>query len=104
MATTSTNKAAPKLSRAAFWDIDLDKLDLERYAGFAIVRIFERGTPEDIQEIIAHFGKSRISETLIRASTLQPRAVALGEKLLGLSRNQFSCLKPSPQVTSYSRY
>jgi len=104
MATTSSNKAAPKLSRAAFWDIDLDKLDLVRYADFAIIRVFERGTPEDIRQIIAYFGKSRVGETLTGASTLQPRAIALGEKLLGLSRNQFSCLKPSPQVTSYSRY
>lgn len=104
MASPTSNKAAPRLSRSAFWDIDLGKLDIERYADFAIIRVFERGTPEDIQEIITYFGKSRISDSLTRASSLQPRAIALGEKLLGLSRNQFSCLKPSPQVMRYSRY
>ncbi|MEO5600733.1 MAG: hypothetical protein ABIR06_07390 [Cyclobacteriaceae bacterium] len=104
MATTSSNKSAPRLSRSAFWDIDLDKLDLNRYGDFAIIRVFERGTLKDIQEIVAYFGKSRISETLTNASTLQPRAIALGEKLLDLSSNQFSCLKPSPQPPSYSRY
>jgi hypothetical protein len=104
MASTSSNKAAPKLSRAAFWDIDVDKLDLDRYGDFAIIRVFERGTAEDIHEIVAYFGKFRISETLTNASTLQPRAIALGEKVLGLSRNQFSCLKPSPQAPNYSRY
>lgn len=89
MATTSSNKAAPKLSRAAFWDIDLDKLDLVRYADFVIIRVFERGTPEDIRQIIAYFGKSRVGATLTGASTLQPRAIALGEEYLAFPATNF---------------
>jgi hypothetical protein len=104
MAYLKSDKIAPRLSRSAFWDIDLKKLDLERFADFVIIRIFERGTAQDIQEIINYFGKSRISDSLIRASSLQPRAIALGEKILGLSPNQFTCSRPSRQVMSYSKY
>ena len=98
------SKAAPHLSRSAFWDIDLEKLDIERFADFTIIRVFERGTAEDIQEVINYFGKSKITETLTRTASLQPRAIALGEKILGIPPNQFTCSKPSPQVMSYSRY
>jgi hypothetical protein len=40
MALLASNRVTLKLSRAAFWDIDLEKLDLERFADFAIIRIF----------------------------------------------------------------
>jgi hypothetical protein len=37
MALLASNRVTPKLSRATFWDIDLEKLDLERFADFAII-------------------------------------------------------------------
>ncbi len=104
MALVASNKVTPKLSRAAFWDIDLEKLDLERFADFAIIRIFERGTEQDIYEIIRYFGESRIIDSLTHASTLQPRAIAVAQKLFNLSSNQFSCFTPSQQVRNYSKY
>ena len=104
MANKSNDLKTPRFSRSAFWDIDLEKLDLDRFAEFAIIRIFERGTSADIEQILGYFGKSKIIDILTHAESLQPRAIALGEKLLGISRNQFSCSKPSRQVMSYSGF
>lgn len=104
MAYLAENKFKPHLSKSAFWDIDLGKLDLDRYADFAIIRVFERGTEQDIREIIRYFGQSRIIDTLTHATTLQPRAVAVAQKLFGLSPNQFSCFTPQRPVRSYSKY
>jgi len=104
MASITENKNIPQLSRAAFWDIDLDKLDLERYADFAIIRIFERGTLQDIEEIVKYFGESKITNSLTTATSLLPRAIAVAQKLFGLSNNQFSCYTPQRQVRNYSKY
>jgi hypothetical protein len=104
MAITTRDNNTPYLSPAAFWDIDLDKLDLDRYADFAIIRVFERGTLQDIEAIIRYYGESRIITSLTRATSLLPRAVAVAQKLFGLSANQFSCCTPQRQVRNYSRY
>jgi hypothetical protein len=94
----------PSLSKYAFWDIDLDNFDIDRYADFAIIRVFERGTADDIKKLLDYFGKSKIIDTLLQASSLQPRAVALGQQLFGLSPDQFACSRPSQPVRSYSKY
>lgn len=104
MSTLNSNKSVPRLSHSAFWDIDLSKLDFERYADFTIIRVFERGTQNDIQQIMDYYDKSKIIYSITHAISLQPRAIALGQKFLGLSPNQFACSRPSPQVMSYSQY
>jgi hypothetical protein len=105
MARFSTSeRTAPDLSGSAFWDIDLGKLDFDRYADFTIVRIFERGTAEDIQEILRYYGKQQIIHSLTHAASLTPRALALGIKLFGLSPDEFTCSKPSPRAMRYSMY
>ena len=93
-----------RLSRTAFWDIDLNKLDADLYPDYTIIRVLERGTEKDIQEIIRYFGKDRIIETLSNAKQLLPRAIALGKKLFGLTASQFECSKHLQQTTTYSRY
>ncbi len=100
----TSERTAPKLSGSAFWDIDLSKLDFDRYADFAIIRVFERGTPEDIYKISDYYGKSRLINSLTQANTLTPRAMALGEQLLGISPDQFACSRRTPRAMSYSMY
>ncbi|MFM9840220.1 MAG: DUF6922 domain-containing protein [Cyclobacteriaceae bacterium] len=100
--TSKTTK--PRLSSSAFWDVDLEKLDVDRYADFTIIRIFERGTSEDIQETLNYYGKTRVVDSLLAASSLMPRAMSLGIKMFGLSPNQFACSKPSPRAMNYSMY
>ena len=93
-----------RLSRTAFWDIDLTKLDADLYSEYTIIRVLERGTEEDISQIIQYFGTERIIQTLSTAKHLQPRAIALGEKLFGLTASQFACSKQPQRATSYSQY
>jgi hypothetical protein len=101
---TVSNRTTPRLSHSAFWDIDLSKLDLDRYADFTIIRVFERGTLNDIQQILGYYGEPRIIHTITHAKSLQSRAIALGQKFFNLSPNQFACSKPSRQAMSYSLY
>jgi hypothetical protein len=104
MTVTGKNKTLPQLSHSAFWDIDLTNLDFDRYGDFTIIRVFERGTPKDIQQIINYYGNARIINSLLNASSLQPRAIALGQIFFDISPNQFACSRPSQQVMSYSQY
>lgn len=104
MALQESTRLTAQLSNSAFWDIDLGKLDVDQYADFTIIRVFERGTLEDVNHVIDYYGQSRIIHSLTHANSLQPRAIALSEKIFTISRNQFACLKNSPQVMNYSKY
>lgn len=102
--STMISNDFPQLSKFAFWDIDLSRMDFAKYADFAIIRVFERGTMDDIKQIIGYYGEQRVIRSLTTATTLLPRAVKLGELLFGLSRNQFACSSTSQSAMTYSKY
>ena len=41
------------LSKQAFWDVDIDKLDYEKNADYIISKVFDNGSLQDVIEIIA---------------------------------------------------
>lgn len=87
MAYSIENKTSPYLSKSAFWDVDLCALDFNLFSEFVIIRVFERGTERDVHETIRYFGQSKIIKSLQQATSLQPRALAVAEKLFNLSLN-----------------
>ena len=97
-------KYRPALSANIFWDTDLQKLDFEIYADFTIIRVFERGSEQDVTELLHYYGEEKIINSLIKAKRLLPRARLLGKKLFHLSDNQFECLKNSPLAQNFSMY
>jgi Family of unknown function (DUF6922) len=44
------------LPKYAFWDVDLDKLDMLKDKNFIISRMFERGKLDDVFSIITFYG------------------------------------------------
>jgi len=94
----------PALSQRSFWDTDLHKLDFDRYASFTIIRVLERGTEHDIDEIIRYYGADKVISAITAAKRLLPRAQLLGKQLFHLSNDQFECLKSLPQARNYSMY
>jgi len=97
-------KNKPVLSSQGFWDIELRSLDFDHYASFTIIRVLERGTENDIQEIIRYYGTDAIIKAITTTKSLLPRAQLLGKQRFHLSNEQFECLKGSPQVSRYSMY
>ncbi len=69
----------PVLSQRSFWDTDLHKLDFDRYASFTIIRVLERGTDQDIDEIIRYYGADKVITAITSAKRLLPRAQLLGK-------------------------
>ncbi len=54
-----------QLSNRAFWDVDMSKLDYEKQANSIIVRVFERGSWEDILEVCAFYSNKKLSKLLL---------------------------------------
>ena len=53
-----------KLRSTLFWDTTLDKIDFTAHSRYVINRVFERGTEEEIKEIIRFYGIETIQNTI----------------------------------------
>lgn len=52
------------LRRVLFWDTDFDSIDWEKNKKAVIQRVLERGTDEEIKEIISFYGKKTVEKTV----------------------------------------
>ncbi|MEI9921121.1 MAG: hypothetical protein WDO14_20345 [Bacteroidota bacterium] len=71
--------------RPLFWDISPEsiKTALQKNDDWAIVRIFQYGTLDDILDCIELYGKKKVTAVL-SSSKLRPMAYAMGHLFLGV--------------------
>ncbi len=51
------------LTKTTFWDVKLNEIDWSKCAKWAIVRVLEYGSTEEIQEISRFYGQDKVVET-----------------------------------------
>ena len=73
----------------AFWDVDREKLDLERDKNFIIARMFERAKLDDIFTIVALYGREAASSILKRNKYLNRQGLYLAHAILGTPLQNF---------------
>ena len=77
----------PQISQTLFWDVpkkDINKT-LAESKDWVVIRVFEYGTIEEIQEIINYYGSSRVVQILKSANHLKPVTVAMARLFLDLN-------------------
>ena len=52
--------------KTLFWDTTFDRIDFTAHSRYVINRVFERGTEEEILEIIRIYGRDTILQNLNR--------------------------------------
>ena len=85
--------AKPYDNKRIFWDIDSEKLDYEKKAGFIIERVFERGDVEDIRMCRRFYGDEKLKEVLTNAKWLMPYTISLAVALFNNQPEDFRCYK-----------
>jgi hypothetical protein len=79
------------LSKQAFWDADMSKLDYDKQA-FAIIRkVFDYGTWEDMAEVVNFYGDDVVKEALITAPYLKQLTLIFASKLFHIPISHFKC-------------
>jgi hypothetical protein len=101
---TNPDIAKPALSRRAFWDVDLKHLDFDRYPEFTVVRAMERGTSNDIREVIRYYGKNKVQSILTNSERLLPRAQVISRRLFHLHNSDFKCSTGTQRAKNYSMF
>jgi hypothetical protein len=77
------------LRQELFWDVDIDKLDMDTHAAFVITRVMERGTREEARTIWAHYGEEIIKKHLTAARGLSPKTISYFANIFKIGRSQF---------------
>lgn len=85
-----------QLSPRAFWDVDMSKMDYEKNADYIIRKVFERGTLEDVMEVLAYYGEEKVKRALVSASSLREHTLILASKLFGIPQSSFQCYTTKP--------
>ncbi len=85
------NTIDPALSPHLFWDVDRDKLDMEKNAAFMIKRVLEYGLWNDWKIIQQHYGIATIAQTALRFRELEPKSLHFIAGISGIHLNKFRC-------------
>jgi hypothetical protein len=81
----------PVLSKQAFWDVDMDKINYEKKAVFVIKKVFDRGTLDDIISILNFYSEDKIKDALLNARYLMNSTMSFACVLFGLKIEDFRC-------------
>lgn len=79
------------LSKQAFWDVDMDKMDYKKNADAIIVRVFDRGNWEDILEITAYYDRNKIISALVNADYLMEKTMYFASYMFKVPLSSFKC-------------
>lgn len=82
-----------KLSPQLFWDVEMSSIDANTHADFIIVRVMERGTLEDVKTVWAHYGPSKIQDSLVTAPSLSHKTIAFFANQFHIARDAFRAHK-----------
>ena len=74
-----------------FWDVDLSKLSTEKNKDFIIRRVFDRGTLEEILDLIVHYGEDAVQSSLLKAPSLRKPTVYLAAAFFNKKTQDFAC-------------
>jgi hypothetical protein len=83
----------PVLSKQAFWDVDMNKIDYEKNATHVIAKVFDRGTFDDIIAVMNFYGDEKIKDSLLNIRYVSNGAIALACVLFDLKQEDFRCYR-----------
>ncbi|MBW1839306.1 MAG: hypothetical protein JRI49_05160 [Deltaproteobacteria bacterium] len=70
-----------ELSDHLFWDIPIEKLDLDKNRRLIIKRVLSRGNKTEFARIYSYYGKDLIKESIMKSNDLDPRTMNFINKL-----------------------
>ena len=83
----------PVLSKQAFWDVDMEKIDYEKNASHVVTKVFDRGTMDDIISVWNFYGEKKIKDILLNARYIMNNTMSFACVLFNLKLEDFRCYR-----------
>jgi hypothetical protein len=81
----------PVLSKQAFWDVDMEKIDYEKNAVHVVEKVIERGKAEDFREILKFYGFDKLRDLSLQANWLSDISINFCCTLFKVKPSDFKC-------------
>ena len=81
----------PVLSKQAFWDVDMDKIDYEKNARHVVEKVIERGKIEDFNNLLRFYGLKRVKELALQALWLSDVSISFCCTIFKVKPTDFKC-------------
>lgn len=76
-----------------FWDVDIEKIDLQSHKASVIERIVTRGRWEEFKALLQFYGTSEVKKAVINARWLDQRTLAFCSAFFETPKDEFRCFK-----------
>ncbi len=92
----------PVLSKRTFWDVDISRIDFQESNEWVITRVFDRGTLDEVFEIINFYGSDFVKQTIQSTNEYLPnRSILLARAIFNLNYTDFKCSEKKPFQLNY---
>lgn len=94
----------PILSKQAFWDVDMDKIDYKKHARYVMEKTLERGSFEDFLSVLKFYGEKKFSKEIVKSNWLGDKEINLCCVIFDLKPTDFKCYMKkqlNPQLWVY---
>lgn len=95
-------KKLPVLSKRTFWDVEISEIDFDESYESVINRVFDRGTLDEVFEIINFYGYDFVKKTIRSTNDNLPNhAILLARAIFNLKYTDFKCSEKKPFQLNY---
>ncbi len=94
----------PILSKQAFWDVDMEKIDYQKNARHVIEKVIDRGSFEDFIQLRRFYGDKKIRKEIVNAKWLGDKEIYFCCAVFDLEPKDFTCFikkQLNPQLWVY---
>ncbi|RLD55276.1 MAG: hypothetical protein DRJ01_16860 [Bacteroidetes bacterium] len=91
MKKITTKKEISEFSSHLFWDVDINKVDINRNKRWLISRVLEYGLIEDWKLLVKYYGIEEIGKVAKSIRDLSNKTVAFISLLTDIPKNEFLC-------------
>jgi hypothetical protein len=95
-------KPKPLLSAQILWDIEPSSLNFEESPDWVIERVFDRGSLEEVMQVVKYYGHEYVKQFLLSTPRRLPNhSILLAKAIFSVSFSDFLCLKKNPFLPGY---
>ena len=85
-------KMLPKFLKKYFWDVDFNKLEVDKSRLFVLRRILEYGDEQAVQWMNNNFSRNEITK-LLSFARINPQSANYWALVLGIKKENILCLR-----------
>lgn len=87
------NPTSANITKTAFWDVDISKVDMEKDSLFIMEKVFNYGLWSDIKAVLGYYGNDRVKKEITQARYLKKTALSFLCLLTGLKKADFTTIQ-----------